>query len=110
MGFPLSGCRRVLLATGLPVASDTELPAGLDRLISAFDQGVALMGEEGILAFTRVLGAAAITIAEAAVALFYAQMGPGTEHEGTDEMARAHASEAAMLAFVQVPEVLSRRS
>jgi adenylate cyclase len=105
--IPVERVQRVLLATGLPVASDTELPAGLDRLIAAFDQGAALMGEEGLLAFTRVLGAAATTIAEAAVALFYAQMGPGTEHEGTDEMARAHASEAAMLAFVQVPEVLS---
>jgi len=107
-GIPVERVQRVLLATGLPVASDTELPAGLDRLITAFDQGAALMGEEGLLAFTRVLGAAATTIAEAAVALFYAQMGPGTEHEGTDELARAHASEAAMLAFVQVPEVLSR--
>lgn len=107
-GISVERVQRVLLASGLPVATDTELPVGLDRLITAFDQGAALMGEEGLLAFTRVLGAAATTIAEAAVALFYAQMGPGAEHEGSDELARAHSSEAAMLAFVQVPEVLSR--
>jgi adenylate cyclase len=107
-GISVERVERILLASGLPVAVDTELPEGLDRLITAFDNGAALMGEEGLLAFTRVLGAAAITIAEAAVALFYAQMGPGAEHEGADELGRARASEAAMLAFVQVPEVLSR--
>ena len=42
-----------------------------------------------MLAFTRVLGAAAMNIAEAAVALFFAELGPGTVREGPDELARA---------------------
>ena len=44
--------------------------------------GSALMGDEAILAFTRVLGAAANKIAEAAVALFFAELGPGTGARG----------------------------
>ena len=47
-------------------------------------------------------------IAEAAVALFYAELGPGTEREGSDELARAQVSETATLAFSTVPDVLSR--
>ena len=66
------------------------------------------MGEDPTLAFTRVLGAAATNIAEAAVALFYAELGPGTGREGSDELARAKASETATLAFVTVPDALSR--
>ena len=66
------------------------------------------MGDEAILAFTRVLGAAAIQIAEAAVALFYAELGPGTEREGQDELTRAKLAEAATLVFTAVPNVLAQ--
>jgi class 3 adenylate cyclase len=100
--------QRILLAAGIPVRADTKLSANLDALVMAFIQGVALMGEDAILAFTRVLGAAATNIAEAAVALFYSELGPGTEREGRDELARAHISERATLAFDAVPEALSR--
>ncbi len=100
--------RRVLLAAGLPATTGSTLPGDLVDLMSAFEQGASLMGEEAILAFTRVLGATAITVAEAAVALFYAALGPGAAREGTDELARARVAETATLAFVNVPEVLSR--
>jgi adenylate cyclase len=99
---------RVLLAAGFSATVETTLPPDLVGLMSAFEQGAVLMGEDAILAFTRVLGAAAATIAEAAVALFYAELGPGTDREGSDELARAQVSEMAMLAFTNVPEVLSR--
>jgi adenylate cyclase len=99
--------RRVMLAAGLPVGPGDTLPEDLEEVISGFEQGSALMGEEAILAFTRVLGAAAGNIAEAAVALFYAELGPGTEREGADELARAQVSEAANRAFLAVPGVLS---
>jgi len=107
-GFSEERLRRVLLAAGLPVTADTKLPAELAELMTAFAQGAALMGEDAILAFTRVLGTAATNIAEAAVALFYAELGPGTEREGSDEMARAKVAETATLAFTTVPEALRR--
>jgi adenylate cyclase len=99
--------RRVMLASGLPVGPGDTLPEDLDAVIAGFEQGSVLMGEDAILAFIRVLGAAASNIAEAAIALFYAELGPGTEREGTDELARARVSEAANRAFLAVPRVLS---
>ncbi len=76
-GVSLPRVLRALLAAGIPAAADTEVPAELVRLMAAFEQGADLMGDEAILAFTRVLGAAAMNIAEAAVALFFAELGPG---------------------------------
>jgi class 3 adenylate cyclase len=99
---------RVLLAAGIPAEPDTEVPAKTIDLMAAFEQGSALMGDEAILAFTRLLGAAAIQIAEAAVALFYSELGPGTQREGGDERSRAELAETATLAFTAVPDVLAQ--
>ena len=44
---------RALLAAGIPTEPETEVPEELVRLMAAFEQGAALMGEEAILAFTR---------------------------------------------------------
>jgi adenylate cyclase len=106
-GLPVERVLRILLSLGLPMDADSTLPQGTGALIDAFEQGAALMGEEAILAFTRVLGAAAINIAEAAVALFYSELGPGSGREGSDELARAQNSERATLALTSVPDVLS---
>ena len=100
--------QRILLASGLPVAADTQLPADLDAVIQGFEGGVAVLGEDAVVAFTRVLGAAAITISEAAVALFYAEVGPGTGRAGSDELSRARMAEQATTAFSAVPDVLVR--
>ena len=107
-GISLERVLRVLLSTGLPVEADTEVSEHVIDLLSAFETGSELMGDEAILAFTRVLGAAAIQIAEAAVALFYAELGPGTEREGQDELTRAKLAEAATLVFTAVPNVLAQ--
>ncbi len=107
-GVELPRVLRALLAAGIPARPDTEVPADLVRLMAAFDQGAALMGDEAILAFTRVLGAAAMNIAEAAIALFFSELGPGTVREGPDELARARLAEAATTAFTAVPEVVAR--
>jgi adenylate cyclase len=107
-GVPVERVQRVMLAAGIPVTVDSRLTEDTGALIDAFEQGVLVMGEDAILAFTRVLGATATNIAEAAVALFYAELGPGTEREVSDELARAQVSEMATLAFTTVPAVLSR--
>lgn len=106
-GLTLDRVLRVLLAAGIPAEPDTEVPARAIELMAAFEQGAALMGDESILAFTRLLGAAAIQIAEAAVALFHAELGAGTEREGHDELTRAQLAEAATMAFTSVPEILA---
>ncbi len=107
-GVSVERVQRILLAAGLPVASDTKLPESFDGIVASFEQGAAVMGEDPTLAFTRVLGAAATNIAEAAVALFYSEFGPGAVREGPDELARARMSETATLAFLGVPDALSR--
>ncbi len=100
--------RRVLVGVGLSVEEGGQVLSSLDALIAAFIRGVALMGERPTLAFTRTIGAAATSVAEAAVALFYAQLGPGTGREGDSELERAYMAERAFLAFSVVPEALSR--
>jgi len=98
---------RILMAAGIPAQPDTEVPADLDALLAAFKQGAAILGEDAILAFTRVLGAAATNVAESAIALFFSELGPGTVREGPDELSRAKLSEAATGAFTAVPDVLA---
>jgi adenylate cyclase len=107
-GIPVARVLRVLQAAGIPATGDDEVSEDLAGLMSAFEQGAAVMGEDAILAFTRVLGASAMSIAEAAVALFYAEFGPGMAREGPDELARARVSEAATTAFTAVPDVLGQ--
>jgi adenylate cyclase len=107
-GVPVERVLRVLLAAGIPAMPQTEVSEELVRLMAAFEQGRALLGEDAVLAFTRVLGASAMNIAEAAVALFFAEFGPGTVREGPDELARAVLSEAATTAFTAVPDVMAQ--
>jgi hypothetical protein len=105
-GLPAARVQRALLAAGIPALDETEVPSDLASFMAVFEQGAALMGEDAILAFTRVLGAAANNVAEAAIALFYAELGPGTVREGPDELARARVAEAATAAFTEVPDGL----
>ena len=107
-GVSTERLRRILLATGLPVAEGSRLPADLVEVVDGFEQGASLMGDDAILAFTRVLGAAATNIAEAAVAVFFAELGPGTGREGSTELERAQQSEMATAAFTALPGVLRR--
>jgi adenylate cyclase len=106
-GLTVSRAMRILLAAGIPAERDTQVPADLETLTAAFEQGAALMGEEAILAFTRVLGAAANNVAEAAIALFFAELGPRTWRGGLDELGRARLAEAATTVFTEVPDVLA---
>ena len=101
-GVTVERAERVLLAAGLPVAAHDKVPEDLVAIMPAFEQASGLMGDEATLAFTRVLGAAATNIAEGAIALFYAELGPGTEREGSTELERARLSELSSLAFLGV--------
>ena len=107
-GIEVPRVLRALLAAGIPATPDMEVPADLVEFMAAFEQGSALMGDDPILAFTRVMGASAINIAEAAVALFYAELGPGAEREGATELERAKMAEAAVQAFTSVPGIVAR--
>jgi hypothetical protein len=66
---PTARRMRILLAAGIPVRDETEVPADLVSFVGDVRARCGPHGEEAILAFTRVLGAAASNVAEAAVAL-----------------------------------------
>jgi adenylate cyclase len=106
-GATVEMVQRILLAAGMPVDAKSELPADLVALVAAFVRGAAIMGEGPLLAFTRVLGSSAINVAEAAIALFYSELGPGSGHTPTHAVARAQMSERATLAFSAVPDAFS---
>ena len=106
-GSPVQRVIRALLAAGIPARRDTEVPGDLASFMTAFESGSAILGEEAILAFTRVMGAAANNIAEAAIALFFAELGPGTVRQGPNELARARLAETATAAFTEVPGALA---
>ena len=99
---------RVMVAAGLPLGSDGSIDGDLDGLFTAFQAGSAVFGDEGVLAFARVMGAAARNITEAAVALFYAEVGPGSGRQGPDELARARVAETASLAFSLLPDAFNQ--
>jgi adenylate cyclase len=107
-GVSVPRVMRALLAAGVPAEPDSAVPEDLVDLMAAFESGSSLMGDDAILAFTRVLGSCAINIAEAAVALFWAEFGPGSVSEGPDELTRARISETATTAFLAVPNVVSK--
>jgi adenylate cyclase len=107
-GARVQRLQRVLLSLGISVQVDDRLNEAWVTSMAAFQQGAELMGDDALNAFTRVLGAAATSIAEAAIALFYAELGPGSEREGSDELDRAQMSETATLAFSAVPNVMSQ--
>ena len=52
-GMSLERVLRVLLAAGLPAQAQTEVPEKTIDLLSAFQQGSELMGDEAILALDR---------------------------------------------------------
>jgi adenylate cyclase len=107
-GVPVERLQRVLVSLGISVQRDDRLNESWVTLMAAFQQGAELMGDDALNAFTRVLGSAAASIAEAAIALFYAELGPGSERQGSDKLDRAQMSESATVAFSAVPEVLSQ--
>ena len=76
-GVPVAWVLRVLQAAGIPSTEEGEVSEDMAGLMSAFEQATAIMGEDAVLAFTRVLGASAMSIAEAAVALVLRRVRPG---------------------------------
>lgn len=103
--------RRVLLAAGLTVDADDPLPLSVDdlRAVRAFEAGAGLVGDEGALAFTRLLGNAAARVAEASVELFTLHIADALDAvEGAGEEDHARASAAAIEATRSVPEVFGQ--
>jgi adenylate cyclase len=75
-GIPLERVLRIRLASGFASDPAEAVPRWVAEDVAGFELGTALFGTEPLLAFTRVMGAAAAKLGEAAVALFVAEVGP----------------------------------
>lgn len=98
-GVSLAKVLRTRLATGLPAEEDVALPSWAPEDIAGFQLGAALFGEAPTLAFSRVMGASAARVAEAAVALFLTEVNSQLSAAGAPpvEWARANEEAAALV-------------
>ncbi len=101
-GTSAARIRRMVLAQGLPVDDRTLLPVFAVDDAVAFDLGMSLFGDEATLAFTRVMGAAASRIVDAAISLFYAEVSPRL----ATELETVVANDRAGAVFALLPEVV----
>ena len=105
-GTTVARIRRMLLAQGIPVDDDTLLPAFTVDDAAAFELGTSFFGDEATLAFTRVMGASVSRIADAAISLFYGEIGPTLGSDAT-ELERARANGRAGAVFGRLPSVIT---
>jgi len=106
---PLDVVDRVARAAGLPTY-DPDQPAYRESDIDTFrifKASVAIIGESGSLEFTRALGAALASIADAAMSTFGINVAAPLHQANVTELERAQAVEAASTMLVgQVPTVI----
>jgi len=101
---------RVWRASGLPALDpDARVLFEWDReVFGAFTAGAAVFGEEATLQFTRVVGAALASIADAALAIFGVTLEPSLATGELDELEYTKASEAATAMLLnEVPAVIA---
>jgi adenylate cyclase len=98
---------RIVRAAGMPDAGDAPVFRDADvELFRAFAAGAAIFGEEAILQFTRVVGAAAARVAEAAVSLFAANVAPRLRTEAVEPLETVRQAADAVTAFGTVPQAM----
>jgi class 3 adenylate cyclase len=105
-GTTVEWIRRLLLAEGVLADESTLLPAFVVDDVAAFELGMALFGEEATLAFTRVMGASVARIVDAAISLFYGEIGPTLSADLT-EVERARVNERTGAVFALLPTVIT---
>jgi class 3 adenylate cyclase len=95
-GLPLEHVLRIRLASGFASDPTLAIPRWAVEDVAGFELGTALFGTEPLLAFTRVMGAAASRVAEAAVALFVAEVNPSLQADHASALETAIANERAV--------------
>lgn len=94
-GLTVERVQRLRLATGFPFEPGASLPGWLPEDLAGFDLGAAFFGEGAVLAFSRVMGASAARVADAALALFLNEIEAGLDANGASLVERARANEDA---------------
>lgn len=104
-GLGVDQLRRVIAAAGLKVADDDFRDADRETF-GLFALGTDLFGEEPLLRFTRVMGAALAGVADAALSLFLVAVEDPSLREGISPLDRARQTEDATAALDAIPPVL----
>ena len=86
---------RVRLASGLPAEPGASLPAWAPEDVAGFELGAGFFGEGPVLAFSRVMGASAARVAEAAISLFLSEIEESLDAFGASPVDHAQANEEA---------------
>lgn len=108
-GLSVDQVDRVWLAAGFPPPGPGELvfrESDFD-LFDVVPLAIEMFGTDTLLAFTRVMGASMARIAEAADAMFLADVeGPGRE-AGMSDLELARTIETAVTRLLEIPQVLT---
>jgi adenylate cyclase len=106
-GTSVERLMRIRVAAGLPVdPTHDRLRATVVDDIAAFEAGAVLFGDPATLSFTRVMGAALARMAEAAVALFMAELRPSVA-DTASPAAMAGVAADATAALMGLPPVMA---
>jgi adenylate cyclase len=99
--------RRIIRAAGLTDGGNEAVFREADaRLFEGFAFGTQFFGPDAILQFTRVLGASAARVAEAAVALFLANVSPRLREGNLSDLEQVREAAEAIRAFGLVPHAM----
>ncbi len=96
---------RVLVAAGVALADDDFRLADV-ATFQLFAYAAELFGPEATLRFIRAMGSALAQIADAAIAIFLVEVEDPMLRGGTDELARAVATEGAVAQLIELPTVM----
>lgn len=104
-GISVDLLRRVVLAAGLQIADDDFREAD-EHTFRLFGIGAELFGPEPTLRFTRAMGSALASVADAAISLFLVSVEDPMLRQGTEQVERAKATEVAVDALTEIPNVM----
>ncbi len=104
-GLSVDLLRRVVIAAGLRFESDNFRVAD-EKTFRLFAIGAEMFGDEPTLRFTRAMGSALASVADAAISLFLVSLEDPMLRDGTAQSVRAKATESAVDALVEIPSVM----
>jgi adenylate cyclase len=105
--FPEAEVLRIVRAAGLTDGDSEPVFREADaRLFEGFALGAEVFGADAILQFTRVAGASAARVAEAAVALFFANVSPRMSSGDLSDLEQVREATEAVKSFGLVPPAM----
>jgi adenylate cyclase len=106
VGISVELLHRILLASGVSLRDDDFRESDAETF-QLFGEGAAIFGEEATLQLTRAMGSSMARVADAALSMFLVNIEAPLRESGAGENSLAQATEVAVEALAQVPQVLA---